>query len=313
MARLRSLAFAFGGLAIVSCSYAASDPTPTPAPSSATATDATAEPTTPAETPVPSSTPAPTPLPSETPVPAPAIEPVGFPLGLDVRTGLVTGEMGDRVIEWDAGPSVRDVSETWHPSDDPVQANAAGWNCRVHVEYEGLPAVDWYVPEGTAVYATMDGTATLYMNTVANAFDYWAVSREPYIGDPDRANAPLSPFPGPGGGQGVFVRVENSAYRTDYGHLFIDPTAQFVPSDGWIEGFSPETDWAGLYGVPRNYLVADPIARWEVRAGDLLGYTGDAGYSEAPHLHYTITEQATGTRLCPTDEPGFEDAGWLWR
>jgi hypothetical protein len=205
------------------------------------------------------------------------------------------------------------VSELLHHSDDPAESNSAGWNCRVHVEYEGQPAVDWYVPEGTPVYATMDGTATLYMNTVTNAFDYWEVDREPYIGNPDRANAPLSPFPGPGGGQGVFVRIENDSYRVDFGHLEIERTAAFVPLEAWIEGFSPETDWAGLFAVPRSHLVADPIARWEVRAGDLIGYTGDAGYSEAPHLHYAITEKATGAHLCPTSEPGFQNAGWLWR
>jgi hypothetical protein len=45
----------------------------------------------------------------------------------------------------------------------------------------------------------------------------------------------------------------------------------------------------------------------------VIGYTGDAGYSEAPHLHYVITERASGRSLCPTEESGFDDGGWLTR
>jgi murein DD-endopeptidase MepM/ murein hydrolase activator NlpD len=209
--------------------------------------------------------------------------------------------------------TVRDVSATLQRSDDPVLANESGWNCRVHVEYEGLPAVDWYVREGAPIYATMDGTATLFMNTVTNAFDYWGVPREPYIGNPDRANAPVSAFPGPGGGMGVFIRIENDGYRVDYGHMSIAETAANVPGTAWIAGYSASTDWEGLYAVPRSYLVADPIAQWQVRAGDVIGFTGDAGYSEAPHLHYAITDKASGARLCPTDEAGFANGGWLFR
>lgn len=252
-------------------------------------------------------------IPTATPVPGPHLEPAGFPLDPDTTTGLVVGEVGSRTFDWDGGLTVRDVSESLQVLDDPVRANQSGWDCRVHVEYEGLPAVDWYVPEGTPIYATMDGTATLYMNTVANAFDYWDVSREPYIGNPDRANAPVSAFPGPGGGMGVFVRVENDSYRVDYGHMTIVETAANVPAGAWISGFSVATDWAALFSIPRSYLVADPIAQWQVKAGDVIGYTGDAGYSEAPHLHYAITANATGARLCPTGEAGFTDGGWLIR
>jgi hypothetical protein len=134
------------------------------------------------------------------------------------------------------------------------------------------------------------------VNTVANAFDYYGVSREPYIGIPDRAHAPLSPFPGPGGGMGVYVTILSAGYRTDYGHLDLARTAGAVPAEAFAPPYSPSYD-----------------STWRVRRGDVIGYTGDAGYSEAPHLHYQITDRVTGEKLCPTSEPGFDDGGWLSR
>lgn len=52
---------------------------------------------------------------------------------------------------------------------------------------------------------------------------------------------------------------------------------------------------------------------WDVRRGDVIGYTGDAGYSEAPHLHHQITRLSDEAKLCPTDEEGFGENGWLER
>jgi murein DD-endopeptidase MepM/ murein hydrolase activator NlpD len=50
-----------------------------------------------------------------------------------------------------------------------------------------------------------------------------------------------------------------------------------------------------------------------VRRGDVVAFTGDAGYSEAPHLHYAITRRSDGAALCATREAGFADNGWLVR
>lgn len=63
----------------------------------------------------------------------------------------------------------------------------------------------------------------------------------------------------------------------------------------------------------RDFRVATPVARWEVRAGDAIGASGDSGYSEAPHVHYAIRRKGAAMALCPTAEGGFEDAGWLFR
>lgn len=242
----------------------------------------------------------------------PRLAPIGFPLDPATRCGRVEGSIGARTIRWGAGPSVIDYSRSDQSSADPERANASGWNARTHVEYEGQPAVDWYVPPGTPVVTTMDGVATLYVITLSNPFEVYGVDREPYLGNPDRARAPISPFPGPGGGKGVFVRVENEAFRTDDAHLDLRPTLEAVrPS--FLPGYSPTTDYEAEFTPLRDSRVVTAIARWEVRRGDLIGLTGDTGYSEAPHLHYTIARAGSPALLCPTTEPAFEDAGWLFR
>jgi murein DD-endopeptidase MepM/ murein hydrolase activator NlpD len=253
---------------------------------------------------------APTATPTERPFFA---QPFGFPVDLSARTGRVTGDVGSRVLRWGHGPTVLDYASDDQPSDDPVRANACGWNARTHFEYEGQPAVDWYLPEGTPVWATMDGLATLLVNTVSNPFDVYGVSREPYIGNPDRPRAPISPFPGPGGGQGVFVRVENRQYRTDYGHLDIGRTLDLVPEGTFLSAYNSEFDYRGEFSPLRDFRLATAIAAWDVRRGDVIGYTGDSGYSEAPHLHYTVRRAGNPALLCPTNEPGFAEGGWLFR
>jgi len=225
---------------------------------------------------------------------------------------MVTGVVGSRVIAWGGGPAALEYSRDDQVADDPVRANRCGWNVRVHYEYEGQPAIDWYV-RAVPVVATMDGTATLLINTVSNAFDVYGVAREPYIGNPDRVRAPVSPFPGPGGGQGVFVRTENRAYRTDHAHLELAATVEAIPRTAWLAGFAPDTAALARQFAPlRDFRVATAVAHWEVRRGDVIGVTGDSGYSEAPHLHYAIRPAGEENALCPTREAGFSRAGWLF-
>jgi hypothetical protein len=240
------------------------------------------------------------------------MEPLGLPLAPSTRLGIVVGQSPNRTIDWTAGPAVHDYARDDQPSADAERANRSGWGCRVHLEYEGSAAVDWYIPEGTPLLATMDGSATLYVITVTNAFDFYGADREPYIGDPDRARAPLSPFPGPGGGKGVFVEIANGEFVVEYAHLSLDPTLDLVPAGGFLSGYSAATDYASLFSAMRGYLDSTAIATWPVHHGDTVGFSGDAGYSEAPHLHYTI--RRPGSRLlCPTAEAGFDDGGWLFR
>ena len=211
------------------------------------------------------------------------------------------------------GPTVGDVTEHHQNSADAIDEDAYGWNCATHFEYEGAPAVDWYVQPGTPVRATMDGAATLLINTTVNAFDYYNVTREPYIGDPDRARAPLAPFPGPGGGMGVYVSVINDGFRTDYGHLSLLPTIANVPDTAFGAPYSRPYAYEAEFATPQPTSTAAIVATWAVRRGDVIGFTGDAGYSEAAHLHYQITRRSDGARLCPTGEPQFIDGGWLLR
>jgi len=237
---------------------------------------------------------------------------VGFPLDPATPLGLVRGTVGARVIAWGEGPTALAYSRDDQPSSDPVVANRCGWNARVHVEYEGQPAADWYIPAGTPILATMDGTAELRVVTVANPFDAYGVSREPYLGNPDRANAPVVPFPGPGGGQGASVRVANDAFVTDYAHLELAATAALVPPEAFVEGFAPGPALVAAFQPLRDFRTATVVARWRVRAGDVIGMSGDSGYSEAPHLHYTIRRAGESGLLCPTREPGFAGGGWLF-
>jgi murein DD-endopeptidase MepM/ murein hydrolase activator NlpD len=230
-----------------------------------------------------------------------------------MRTGLVIGQVGMRTIAWGEGPPVLAYSRDDQPASDPVRANRSGWNARTHFEYEGQPAVDWYVPVGTPVLATMDGTATLLINTVSNPFDVYGVSREPYIGNPDRSRAPISPFPGPGGGQGVFVRVVNDQFRTDYAHFDVAETLRAVPAGAYLAGYSVSFDFASAFATQRDFRTATAVASWEVRRGQVIGFAGDSGYSEAPHLHYAIRPANSENALCPTTETGFPNNGWLLR
>jgi murein DD-endopeptidase MepM/ murein hydrolase activator NlpD len=298
-----------GSAALVGCrGRSGDDETPSPTTSPAdTPTSAPMATATPERSPTPTA-----PAATATPGP-PQPEPFGFPVDPSARTGLVVGAVGSRTIRWGEGPTVLAYSRDDQPSDDPVRANAAGWNARTHAEYEGQPAVDWYLPTGTPVVATMDGLATLLINTVSNPFEVYGVSREAYIGNPDRSRAPISPFPGPGGGQGVFIRVENRQFRTDYAHLEIAPTLGLVPDFAWLSAYSAAFPYSEQFAQLRDFRLATAIAAWDVKKGDVIGYTGDSGYSEAPHLHYTVRRTGAFNLLSPTTEAGFEDGGWLFR
>jgi murein DD-endopeptidase MepM/ murein hydrolase activator NlpD len=273
----------------------------TASPSSAPTTGAAVSPT-----PAPTNGPAPT-EPQRHP------EPIGFPLGQNTKLGVVTGEVGSRrLIFPDDGPSAFLYARDSQAGADADAANASGWNCRTHVEYEGIAAVDFYAPDGTPVLSTMDGTVTIYAISVRNDFDRYGVDREPYLGNPDRSRAPVTPFPGPSSGLGVYAEVVNEGFVLEYGHLDLRLTANMAPAEAFLEGYSPESEWETLFAEVPEPGAPTAIAQWPVTAGTTIGATGDAGYSEGPHLHYTV-RRTNGERLCPTNEAGFADGAWLFR
>jgi hypothetical protein len=220
--------------------------------------------------------------------------------------------MGSRQLIFDGtGPAALNYASIDMLSSNLDVANRSGWNCETHWEYEGIPAIDFYIPIGTPIIATMDGTATLNIISRRNDFDRYDVDREPYLGNPDRTRAPYSPFPGPSSGLGVYVRVENEEFVTEYGHMEIAGTVETVPASAFIGEYSPSSDYAMLFADAPSPRVVTTVARWEVKRGDIIGVSGDSGYSEGPHLHYTVN-RVGGPLRCPTLEPDFTDGGWLF-
>ncbi len=73
-------------------------------------------------------------------------------------------------------------------------------------------------------------------------------------------------------------------------------------------GYGREYPYAETFASPRDFRTADVVAAWQVRRGDLLGYTGDAGYSEAPHLHYL--DHAAGGRCAAVSYDRGGLRGW---
>jgi hypothetical protein len=301
------LALASAVLLLTACGSDDSTSTPTATSSPTPTASPTASPT-----PTLAPTPTPTPAPS-TETPAPHIEPFGFPIDPNTHLGVVTGDVGSRRLIFDgSGAIAYNYAHDDQPSGDPERANRSGWNCDTHYEYESAPAEDFYIPDGTPIIATMDGTATLNIISTENDFDRYGVSREPYIGNPDRRRAPYSPFPGPSAGLGVYVHIENTDYVTEYGHLDVDKTVAIVPETAFVSGYSRATNYRQVFGgVPEPRLITQ-VAQWYVHAGDVIGMSGDAGYSEGPHLHYTVAHLG-GPLRCPTNEAGYTDGGWLLR
>lgn len=305
---LRLIASAASALVVVACSGGDSlQPTPEATPSTTTSpATRTTSPARPASPPAPSP-PAPTPTTAGDPG-----EPRGLPIDATQPVGLTDYRDENRTLAWGAGPGALAYSRDYQPGGDHFAGNAGGWNCRVHVAFEGHPAVDWYIPVGTPIRATMNGTATLFTITTTNAFDYYDRPRAPYVGFP-MPTASVSPFPGPGGGKGVYIEVRNQEFVTESAHLSLAPTMAIVPKGAFLPGFESGAPLVEQFAPMRSYLDATPIASWTVARGDVIGFSGDSGYSEAHHLHYTIRRTAGGSLLCPTAEDGFADGGWLFR
>jgi len=266
-------------------------------------TDATITPTSPLASPTPSPTPS-----------APLDLPVGFPLDQSLRPMRVTETAQGRELVAPAGdgPTVVAVARDYQPrSQNDLEANRYGWNCRLHNTYEGAPAVDWYLPSRTPVLATMRGQAELFVITTVNSFAYYGVDARLYLGLPS-PSLPLYPFAGPSGGMGVFVSVLNGDLRAEYGHLDLAGTLALVPDSGFLAPYSRAFAYDPRFDRPLQPDQGTVVARWTVQKGGVVGFVGNTGYSDVPHLHYQIVTRDRRTKFCPTEEP-FPLAGWLFR
>lgn len=260
------------------------------------------------------STPSPTrESPTATPQPS-QDEPVGFPLATTLRPMRVIETAQGRRVAPAApdGPTVLEVSGDLHtrPEND-MESNRYGWNCRLHNKYEGAPGVDWYLPEGTLVTATMRGMAELYLITTVSSFSYYGIDASIMLGLPP-PTTPINPFPGPNGGLGVFVSVLNGNLRAEYGHLGLADTLALAPEGAFVAPYSRKFDYKTAFGKPRHFTDYTLIARWSVKRGDVVGKVGNTGYSDVAHLHYQIMDADRKTKYCPTQEE-FPGAGWLFQ
>lgn len=241
-------------------------------------------------------------------------EPIGFPLPPSLRPMRVVETARGRIVADPApdGPTVLEVARDLQtrPQND-MEANRYGWNCRLHDQYEGAPAVDWYLPAGTPVQATMRGTAELYVITTANSFAYYGVDPGIMLGLPP-PTTPRYPLPGHSGGMGIFVSILNGGLRAEYGHLDLAATLPLVPPQAFVPPYSRDFPYEATFGRPRNFTETTLIARWPVQHGDVIGRVGNTGYSDVPHLHYQIVTADRKTKYCPTREP-FPFAGWLFQ
>jgi hypothetical protein len=238
--------------------------------------------------------------------------PVGFPVDPQLRPMQVVLTAAGKSIAPAAanGPTVLEAArDLQRRAENDELANKYGWNCRVHNRHEGAPAIDWYLPEGTPVVATMRGQAELYMITTSNAFEYYGVQHSLTLGLPD-PNAPLYPLPGPGGGMGIFVSIVNGDLRAEYGHL-APSSLSIVKPGSFIAPYSPTFNYAGRFGAMRSHEDITLVASWPVEEGDIVGHVGNTGYSDVAHVHYQVLTKDRKTKFCPTFEP-FPYNGWLF-
>ena len=241
-----------------------------------------------------------------------ADEPVGFPVPQTLRPmRVVSGPQGKTVAPAASdGPTVVQVAtELQARSSNDEAANQYGWNCRTHNTHEGAPAVDWYLPARTPVIATMSGQVELYMISTTNAFSFYGVDPSLTLGLPS-PSTPLFPLPGPGGGMGIFVSVLNGGLRAEYGHLDIS-TLSLAPENAFVAPYSKSFNFETSFARLREFTDVTLVASWPVAEGDVVGYVGNTGYSDAPHLHYQVVTRDRGTKFCPTRE-AFSGAGWLF-
>jgi hypothetical protein len=259
-------------------------------------------------------TPRATPRPTATPATTTSLDlPIGFPVDERLRPmQVIMTPQGKQVVEAATnGPTVVEVARDYQTRVQNDEAsNRYGWNCRLHDYYEGAPGVDWYLPEGTPLIATMRGQAEFYIITTSNAFEYYGVDKAVTLGLP-APDMPLYPLPGPGGGMGIFVSILNGDLRAEYGHLELTKSLTVIPQGAYVPPYSPTFNYPSRFSRMAGHLDINLIARWNAQRGDVVGYVGNTGYSDVAHIHYQVISRDRLRKYCPTLEQ-LPNSGWLF-
>jgi hypothetical protein len=147
-------------------------------------------------------------------------------------------------------------------------------DCRGSFSHQNLEAVDVSAGDGANLYAPVGGTLTRWVRSIRNC---------------DPTAHPTGTCVG--FGMGVYLVLENSAYKITIGHL--------KASSADVAMFNAVCD-------PNPYCasavqVGNAVS---VAKGDRIGLADNSGYSTDSHIHYEIHRMPQNSPMCPTSTDG---------
>lgn len=111
-----------------------------------------------------------------------------------------------------------------------------------------------------------------------------------------------------GHGHVVRIRTEPSGYGRS---VYIEQDDGFTAVYGHLSGFSPELEAYVLHEQYRrerfNVDLYPAKGRFRLAKGALLGYSGNTGSSQGPHLHFELRDTRSGNPVNPAPMLGIVD------